>query len=109
MFVSRLQKYCNEGQHNLGLQDNIQVFFYGIPGGSFLPGPKCIENATSSAIFHEIPDAIFLEIGSSDLCSSSCTPRDLAFCIVSFASKLTHDFKTPHVIIGQILPRFKNL
>ena len=108
-FVDRLDKFSNypgNKWQNLCLDGTeIQVSFYGVPGGTLNPGPKSIQRH-SDIVLSTCPDAIFLQIGGNDLSDPLVNPHTLAVNIMSFAHYLITVFNVNHVIIGQLLFRF---
>lgn len=55
------------------------------------------------------PELVILDIGTNDLCLTTCDPVKLASAIVGLADSLITDFNVKHVVVLQILHRFRPL
>ena len=55
------------------------------------------------------PELVILDIGTNDLCLSTCDPVKLASAIVGLVDFLISDFNVKHVVVLQILHRFRPL
>ena len=59
---------------------------------------------TAEVITDAMPDIVFVEIGSNDLCSPGKCPRLLTRNVVSFARYLREMYFVKLVILGSVLP-----
>ena len=94
---------------NLGLNSyEYAISMHGI-GGMKMRAEKQVKSLTSQltaeVITDAMPDIVFVEIGSNDLCSPGKCPRLLARNVVSFARYLREMYLVKLVILGSVLPR----
>jgi len=85
----------------LGLDGtNVQIELFGLGGGTFRPGPKCVQRQECITIIESYkPTTIFLQVGGNDL-SYENNPDKLARDIISFADYVIMCYDVHHVIIG---------
>ena len=103
-FTRRLQSWCVEHKlGNLNLDcSRIQIFWHGI-GGATITGRKSLWDDVSLVSDLDI-DAVFIDIGTNDLCNFRISPKDLADRMISFAEHLiSHGCKI--VVFSEILHR----
>ena len=55
------------------------------------------------------PELVILDIGTNDLCLSTYDPSKLASAILSLVKSLIEDYNVQHVVVLQILHRFRSL
>lgn len=86
----------------------LQIFWHGI-GGATITDPYHAKSLWSDiTLIKDLNiDAVFLDIGSNDLCNSQIPPRRVADKIFTFACRILLD-GCKYVIIGEILSRNSN-
>ena len=83
----------------------VMIQFAGKPGANI----KSLKELQLGDVQDFEPELVILDIGTNDLCLTTCDPVKLSSAIVGLVDSLITDFNVKHVVVLQILHRFRPL
>ena len=103
-FLKRAQTYLNRRYgfyNNLNIDHHICQIFWEVKGGMLA---RHLYNDYLSAVMNHLPDIVYVEIGSNDLCDPDLVPADPALEVFHFVTSLLN-LGVAYVLVGQVLFR----
>ena len=106
-YISRLNHFISRdpARDNLALEKSSVLSFMFDVGHDNQPGNVFSASSQLDLVWELSPDAVVLDLGSNDLCSSGSTPETTMTAIVDLALRITRIPSVRHVLVCEIIPR----
>ena len=106
-YISRLNSYIarDPSRDNLALEKSSVLSFMFDVGHGNQPGNVFSASSQLDLVWELSPDAVVLDLGTNDLCSSGSTPESIMTAIVDLALRIKRIRGVRHVLVCEIIPR----